>query len=473
MSTEAAARRRGSLRTQLLLWLSIPLAAFIVFGAWVAYRNANDMATVVQDRMLLGSARTIAEQVRFEDGTFQVIIPPAALELFHGEAGDRVYYRITGPRGVLLSGSADLAAPAKPVAAEDTVYFESSVRGEPVRIAAFSQPIFGVPGDNAVLIEVGQTLQGRGELAFRLWSHAVRQQALILLLAIVLVWYGLWRGLRPLLRLSEQVRRRTPGKMEPIEVGPVPGELAPLVAAIEDYEHRLDEHMSAHDRFIANAAHQLRTPLTVLNTQVSYASRCEDGAEKDEALRAIGKGVQHGIHLVNQLLTLSNAEAGTGRPLRQSDVDLVDVVQHALEDLAPLAQFKHIDLGMEHEGGTAMVRVASSMLGELVSNLLDNAIRYTPEGGIVTAIVSANAGSAVLRIEDNGPGIPADQRERVFERFYRLRQDTSDGWGLGLPIVREIAHSCGATVTLSDRVQGSGLVVTVAFPAIGVDALDQ
>ncbi|HEX8957567.1 MAG TPA: sensor histidine kinase N-terminal domain-containing protein, partial [Burkholderiaceae bacterium] len=433
MSTEeAAAAGRGSLRAQLLLWLSVPLAVFILFSAWVGYRNASEMATVVQDRMLLGSARTIAEQVRFEDGSFQVVIPPAALELFHGEAGDKVYYRITGPRGVLLSGSGDLALPPKQVAAEEAVYFHSEVRGEPVRIAAFAQPVFGGPAENAVLIEVGETLQGRAQLARSFWGHAVRQQALILLLAMALVWIGLWRGLRPLLRLSEAVRRRTPGNMEPLRAGPVPSELAPLAAAIEDYERRLDEHMTAHDRFIANAAHQLRTPLTILKTQISYAMRCEDGAEKDETIRAINKGVQQGIHLVNQLLTLSNAEAGTGHPRKQANLDLVNVVQHALEDLAPLAQFKRIDLGMEHDGGTAVVRSAGSMLGEMVGNLLDNAIRYTPEGGVVTAAVSSTDQGIVLRIEDNGPGIPADQRERVFERFYRLHQDTSDGWGLGL-----------------------------------------
>jgi len=456
--------RLNSLRAQLSTWLLIPLAAFVAFNTWVTYRNATEMATVVQDRMLLGSARIIAEQVRYEDGAYQVVIPPAALELFDATERDRVYYRIVGPRDTLLSGYTDLAPPPRAVAAEDALYFESAMRGDTVRIVAFSQPMFGAATDNQVLIEVGQTLQGRNELAYRMWAHAVRQQTFMLVLAMLLVWIGLWRGLRPLMRLSDKVRWRKPGSGEPLHADPVPTELAPLVDAIEDFEFRLDEHMSAHDRFIANAAHQLRTPLTILNTQVGYALRCPDGTEKDDALRAINKGVQHGIHLVNQLLTLSNAEVSIGHPHRQADVNLVDVVQHALEELSTLALAKHIDLGMEHDGTPALVHATASMLGELVSNLIDNAIRYTPEHGIVTAAIEANAESVTLRIEDNGPGIPPGQRELVFERFYRLHDDVSDGWGLGLPIVREIALASNARVELSDRAEGSGLVVTVTFP---------
>ncbi|HEY8025847.1 MAG TPA: sensor histidine kinase N-terminal domain-containing protein [Burkholderiaceae bacterium] len=456
----------NSLRAQLSIWLLVPLAAFIAFNTWVTYRNATEMATLVQDRMLLGSARIIAEQIHYEEGSFQVVIPPAALELFHAAERDRVYYRIVGPHDTLLSGYTDLAPPPHSVAAEEALYFESAMRGERVRIVGFSQPIFGLGADNQVLIEVGQTLQGRNELAYRMWAHAVRQQTFMLVLAMLLVWIGLWRGLRPLMRLSEKVRWRKPGSGEPLHSEPVPSELAPLVHAIEDFESRLDEHMSMHDRFIANAAHQLRTPLTILNTQVSYAMRCDDGLEKDNTLRAINKGVQHGIRLVNQLLTLSNAEAGTGHPHRQVDVNLVDVVQQALEDLATLALAKQIDLGMEHDGKPALVRATAPMLGELVANLLDNAIRYTPEHGVVTAAVESNDGNVVLRIEDNGPGIPAEQRELVFERFYRMHEDASDGWGLGLPIVREIAIASGANVELSSTTGSSGLVVKVTFPKL-------
>ena len=269
----------------------------------------------------------------------------------------------------------------------------------------------------------------------------------------------------PILRLRERVQGRRPGALEPLDADPVPHELTPLVHAINDYVRRLDDYVSAHSRFVANASHQLHTPLTLLNTQVNYGLRSTDLAGKDDALRAIHEGVRHGIRVVNQLLTLSTAESAIGHALRRHDVDLVDVVKHVLEESAATAQAKNIDLGFELHGGDAVVQAMPAMLHELVANLVDNALRYTPAGGVVTAIVETTETSNVLRIVDSGPGIPFEERDRVFERFYRLRQDRSDGCGLGLPIVREIAMASGAGVSLSDAPVGSGLVVTVRFPA--------
>jgi two-component system sensor histidine kinase TctE len=290
----------------------------------------------------------------------------------------------------------------------------------------------------------------------------VRQQLVMLAFAILLVWLGLHRGLRPVLQLRDQVLRRKPGALEPLHAESAPQELAPLVSAMNDYVHRLDEHMAAHGRFIAYASHQLRTALTLLNTQVSYALRSEDSTARHDALRAIRDGVQQGIRLVNQLLLLFMAEAGSGQPPRLTEVNLAEVVQRVLEELAALAQSKNIDLGFEQHGA-ATVRGTPSMLHELVANLVDNAIRYTPSGGIVTAALQSDGERVTLRIEDNGPGIPAEQRERVFERFYRLHDAGPGGSGLGLPIVREIASASRAQVTLGEPPGGRGLVVSVIF----------
>jgi two-component system sensor histidine kinase TctE len=267
----------------------------------------------------------------------------------------------------------------------------------------------------------------------------------------------------PVLRLRDQVLRRKPGTLEPLDAASAPQELTPLVDAMNDYVRRLDEHMSAHGRFIAYASHQLRTVLTVLNTQVSYALSNADPAARDDALHGIRDGVQQGIRLVNQLLLLFSAEAGAAQPLREAEVDLAEVVQRVLEELAALAQSRNIDLGFEQKGDATTVRGTPSMLHELVANLVDNAIRYTPPGGMVTAAVLGSASGVTLRVEDNGPGIPADQRERVFERFYRLHDDGPGGSGLGLPIVREIAAASRADVRLSDPPSGNGLIVSVTF----------
>jgi two-component system sensor histidine kinase TctE len=435
-----------SLRLQLLGWVLVPLGLLVAVNTWMAFRNASETATVVQDRMLLGAVRIIAEQTYYKSPELHVEVPPAALELFESSSPDRVYYRVTSPRGALLLGYPELPSPPVALRAEEFTHFDSAVRGEPVRVAALAQPVVGAPDPGPVLIEVAQTLQSHRALATQIWKQAIRQQLVMLGLAIVLVWLGLQFGLRPLIRLRDAVLDRQPGVLEPLDPGPVPQELAPLVSAMNEYVHRLDEHMAAHGRFVAYASHQLRTALTVLNTQVSFALRSEDAATRQDALQAIRDGVRHGIRLVNQLLTLFMAEAGAHSLPRQTEVDLAEVVKHVLEELATLAQSKSIDLGFEQRGGSK-VRGTPSMLHELVANLVDNAIRYTPAGGTVTAAVVADADRVTLRIEDNGPGIPAEQRERVFERFYRLHDGASGGSGLGLPIVREIAAASLAKVT--------------------------
>ncbi|MEO7030734.1 MAG: sensor histidine kinase [Herbaspirillum sp.] len=458
--------RLKSLRVQLLVWLLVPLALFVSFNIWFTYTNAIAMATLVQDRMLLGSARIIGEQLRYEDDVVQAMIPPAALELFQSDSRDHVYYRIVAANGVLLSGQPDLPNPPQALHSEEARYFNLLFRGEMVRVVAFAQPVFAAPEQGAVLIEVAQTLRSHGKLSDQIWQHAVQQQVAMLLLMVLLVLLGLRYGLAPMMRLRDQVRQRGTNVVEPLDIAAVPRELAPLVDAINDYAQRLNEHMSAQGRFIANASHQLRTPLTVLNTQVDYGLRSPDIQGKDDALQAINGGVRHGIRLVNQLLTLSNAEVGSGHPLRQVEVNLVEVVQRVLEELASIALAKNIDLGCNFELGVALVRAGVSMPHELVSNLVDNALRYTPASGIVTVNVEVASDSIILQVEDNGPGIPEAEREHVFERFYRLQEDRSDGSGLGLSIVREIALASGAQVTLSSPTNACGLIVTVVFPLV-------
>lgn len=450
-----------SLRLQLLGWVLVPLGLLVSLNTWIAFRNAAETATVVQDRMLLGAVRIIAEQTYYQSRELHVEVPPAALELFESSSEDRVYYRVASARGALLLGYAELPSPPVSLRAEEFAHFDSTVRGEPVRVAALAQPVVGAPDPDPVLIEVAQTLQSHRALATQIWKQALRQQLVMLALAIVLVWLGLHFGLRPLIRLRDAVLGRQPGVLEPLDPGPVPQELAPLVGAMNEYVRRLDEHMAAHGRFVAYASHQLRTALTVLNTQVSFALRSQDAATRQDALQAIREGVRHGIRLVNQLLTLFMAEAGAHGQPRHTEVDLAEVVKRVLEELAALAQAKSIDLGFEQQG-SAMVR-GTPLLHELVANLVDNAIRYTPVGGTVTAALATHGERVTLRIEDNGPGIPAEQRERVFERFYRLHDDAPGGCGLGLPIVREIALASLAKVTLSDPPGGRGLVVSVTF----------
>jgi two-component system sensor histidine kinase TctE len=455
----------SSLRARLLLWLLIPLAATSALNVGLAYHEARHTAVKVQDRLLLGSARIIAQQIQYEDGVLEVAIPPAALELFHSADQDLVYYRITSAKGLLLSGYAELPPPPGRVRPEESLPFDTTVREERVRVVAYAQPVFAASGESPVVIEVAQTLRGRRRMVQQMWFTSLRQEIWMLALVVIMVWIALRRGLKNILRLRDQVRDRTPGSLEPLDPGPVPTELQPLVAAINGYVQRLDNQMAARSRFIANASHQLRTPFTVLQTQVDFGLRSPDPAQKDEALKALFQGVRDGTRLVNQLLSLSTAEAGAQHPVPRTKVDVKDLVQRVLEEKASLAQARDIDLGFESKVEPLQLVTSAAMLHELVANLVDNALRYTQAGGVVTVSARREQDQVLLLVEDNGPGIPPEDRLRVFERFSRLHPGDSPGCGLGLAIVKELAHALGAGIQLADPGEGTGLVVTVNCPA--------
>ncbi len=460
-----------SLRAQLSLWVMAPLVAVALLDAWMTYRSAQEVAVLVQDRMLLGAARMMGEQVSLEEGVLQADVPPSALELFASPSQDRVFYRISKSDHQLLAGYPDLPIPQHLPQADQAIFFDTALRDRAVHGVVFAQPIWSLPGHSPVLIEVAQTLDGRNALVQEIWGNAVRRQVTVLGVVAIFLWLGLRYVTQPLVKLRDRMLERRSGTLEPLTYERLPSELKPLVSALNDYVDRLNQQMSSHSRFIADASHQLRTPLTLLNTQVVYALREKDASAREEVLVAMHRSVQHGIRLVNQLLSFSRAEAGLGQLERQMPVDLAEVVQRALESLASIAQQRQIDLGFLRPQGTANIMIAPQMAYELVANLLDNALRYTSVAGMVTASITTRLDQTVLNIEDNGPGIAEAERERVFERFYRLNETQSDGCGLGLSIAREITKSCGAQIALKTPLGGQGLTVEVVFPAVTSMAL--
>ena len=441
----------------------LPLAGAVAVDGWISHRNASAMASVVQDRLLLGSARIVAEQLRFEDGAFQEHIPPAALELFESGDTDRVYYRVTTASGQIVTGYSELAVPSPKLLAEVPYFFDTIVRDRPTHAVAFLQPVVTDRGVQPVLVEIAQTMSGHEQLIRSLWMDAVAQQLVILALVAVLILFGLRHGLQPLLRLRDALLVRASGTLEPLRIGEIPSEMTPLVDAINEYARRLDQYSRAQAIFIQNAAHQLRTPLTLLNTQVSYAVRATDPSGLAESLAAIRQTVQQSVRLVNQLLTLSAAEAHGLDESNESAVFLNTVVKQVLEDLSGQAQAKGIDLGFEMTGAAPSVAGHPVALREIVTNLIDNAIRYTQPGGIVTSRIAESRDDVTLVVEDNGPGIPEEHRERVFERFYRIHDRDSGGCGLGLPIAAEFASRMGARISLHTPAAGHGIAVEVKF----------
>jgi two-component system sensor histidine kinase TctE len=303
-----------------------------------------------------------------------------------------------------------------------------------------------------VLIQVAETLEKRKTLAAEIVKGVMVPQFVTLPLAVLLVWLALVRGIRPLAQLERRIRARKADDMSPLDETAVPEEVAPLVSSINDLLSRLKGSLSTQKRFLADAAHQLKTPLAGLRMQADLAQRQADAEELKRSLQQIGRASVRATHTVNQLLALARAET-SGRSLATARVDLVEVISQAIQESLVRALDKQIDLG--YEGPEPAQAVGdlegnATLLREMVRNLIDNAINYSPEGAQVTVrlLVDPSARALVLRVEDTGPGIAQSERERVFQPFYRTLGTNVDGSGLGLAIVAEIARQHGAEVSL-------------------------
>ena len=452
---------RTSLRAQLLAWLLIPLCFIVAFNIWSAYANARLTAGIITDRLLLAAAQVLAEQVHVEDGAVVSVISPAALGIFASVGQDRALYSIAGPDGGLIAGYPDVPLPPKPVLVYEPQYFSSQFRTQGVRAVALRQPLPSFRSGATVLIIVGETLREEDRIVADLWQRDAGRQATLVIIAGGLIWLGLRRGLAPLIALRDHVRDRDPDALTPFAQGAVQSELVPVVDALNDAVARVKSQIATQRRFIADASHQLRTPLTLLKTQANVGMRANSSTEKDEALAAVDSSADAMTRLTNQLLSLARAEPGAASPVRQA-VDLVAVARPVLEARAGRALDRHIDLGLET--GAAKITGDAAMLAELIANLVDNSLAYTPPQGHVTVFVGTRPEGAFLRVEDSGPGIAPIERQRVFDRFYRVTGTGVEGSGLGLAIVREIALAHGATIRVSQPETGTGLIIETVFP---------
>ena len=465
-----APRRLGSLRGQLLRWLLIPLAVLVAITAVSVYRNALDAADLAYDRSLLASTRALAERVSIVNGRVVADVPYVALDSFETDTLGRLYYKVTGINGEFVSGYDDLPpVPAK--AKRSDIYpalvrfYHASYRGTPVRIAALLQPVYDDSMRGIALIQVGESLDARYDLSRKILLDTLWRQAALVLAVAFLSWFAVRFVLRPLMRLTEEVASRAPTDLAGFDAALVHREVRPLVHAMNGYMDRLHALIGGQRRFIADASHQLRTPLTVLKTQAELALRASDPAAMREIVEGIARTTDATVHLANRLLTMARAEHGVAEGQLVS-VSLSDTARQVGMALAMAAVGKDIDLSLEAEQDV-LVTGNALLLHELLANLLDNAIRYTPAGGRVALRVLAAGDGAVLEVEDSGIGIAAGERERVFAPFYRApgaQQVNGTGAGLGLTIVRDIAALHGARILLDDNEHG-GLTVRVYFPA--------
>jgi two-component system sensor histidine kinase TctE len=457
--------RPGSLLRQLLAWLLVPLVMLLGFNAFLSYRTAVDAANEAYDRLLLASLRAIADRVGVVDDEVRVDVPYVALELFESKSQERIFYRVATADGATLTGYEDLPLPPRPAAgADEPVFWRGIYHDETVYFGALAKALYEASPKGPVLVVVGETAEARDALSREILVDSLARQGLLIAVAALVVWIGLRQGLRPMLRLSGAIARRAPADLAPIDDTGVQREVRPLIDALNQHTARLDKLIAARQRFLDDASHQLRTPLAALKTQAEFG--LSGGTPDEMAGRAlladIHRTTDETIRLVNQLLALARAEPQGIVSRDIGDVDLDALARATTTELVPPARQKRIDLGFEGSGGRCMLRGNRTLLHELIVNLVDNAIRYTPAGGHITVRVRG-AERGVLEVEDNGPGIPPDERERVFERFYRGSTATSPGSGLGLAIVQDICRSHGARIELTAPVTGTGLRVVVTF----------
>ncbi|MGV3725727.1 sensor histidine kinase N-terminal domain-containing protein [Hydrogenophaga sp.] len=445
----------------LLLWpLSLALTWFVAQG----------IASKPFDRALEFNLQALTQFVAKQNGQVSFNLTPQARDLLRADDSDLVYYQVVDHRGKLVSGEADFPAPRESGAVEPGLVLlrDDVVRGDEVRVA-YTWLVRDNP-EQLVLMQVAETRGKRSTLAAEIIKGVMVPQFVILPLAVLLVWLALVRAIRPLNELEQRIRARKPDDLSPIEESAIPQEVAPLVSSINDLLTRLKASLTTQRRFLADAAHQLKTPLAGLRMQAELAQRESDPAEIRGSLQQIAHSSSRATHTVNQLLALARAET-TGRTLPSARVDLARLVRGVVRESVPRALEYGIDLGCEGPEEVpedCLMDGNPILLQEMVRNLVDNAINYSGRGGIVTArvLIDPFSGVQILQVEDNGPGIPENEREFVLQPFYRALGTNVDGSGLGLTIVQEIAQQHGATVLIDsahpDR-SPSGLLASVRF----------
>ena len=473
-------REQRSLFGEILDWMLTPLLLLWPVSLALTWLVAQGLANKPFDRALEYNAHALAQLVTVQKGRVLFNLPQPASEILRADESDIVYYQVLGPKGELLSGERELPLPPpppdeRPLSGEVRLR-DAELRGIDIRVAYIWVRV-PLPNAPAALVQVAETRSKRSVLATEIIKGVMLPQFVILPLAVLLVWLALARGIKPLHQLEERIRARKSDDLSPLDHKAVPMEVAPLVDSVNDLLQRLQESMATQKRFLADAAHQLKTPLAGLRMQADLAQREGTSTEElKQSLQQIGRSSIRATHTVNQLLALARAEGGAAVVQRQQ-IDLARLVIEVVQDSVPRAMDKHIDLGYDGaDPGTPGVSMEGNptLLKELVRNLVDNAINYTPSGrgqsGMVTVRVLPDTFGRVVvfQVEDTGPGVPESERDLVFQPFYRALGNEADGSGLGLPIVREIARQHGSDVELEDVRPGAampGARFTVRFAA--------
>jgi two-component system, OmpR family, sensor histidine kinase TctE len=454
----------GSLHGHLLLRLALVMGVLLALDAVASYLTAVHFASVVYDRWLIDSARSLAQEARASGSRVELDVPRVALEIFQYDEMDQISFKVSSPTQGCIAGEPEL--PDAPVPAGGTGLIYGRLHGQPVRVAS-AAVITGSPAD-PVTVSVSETLNKRSTLAHEVLLGMVPAQVALLAFAGLLAWLVVSRGLKPLTDFAAAIEARGQDNLAPLALTGLPRETRVLAGRLNDLLSRLSRSLSAQRRFVADAAHQLRTPLAAVLLRAEAAERAPDGPAARQALAELHRSVERTARLSQQLLALARTDPEAAAGLTMKEIDLVALARRVGEEWIPQALARDVDFGLVVPDRPVPVAGDERLLGELLSNLIDNALRYgvqarrDGEPGHVTVHVEA-APSPGLAVQDDGPGIPEEERTRIFERFYRLPSSPGEGCGLGLAIVEEIAAAHHCAMEVATGPDGRGARFTVRF----------
>lgn len=457
--------RNNSIRQKLLNWLLILLIPSLFLAAVSAYYLANYFANLAYDRALYRTALALADEIEVKSGKIVVDLPDSALNLLEYDTEDYIYYQVQGPKHQLLLGEDKLVLPKKLPLTGKSTFYDAKLRDKILRIVALNYSLEDAGAKGSAIVLIGETRTKRDKMAEEIVAIMLIPQIILIVLIVFLVNIGIQRGLISLDKLKNLILRRLPTDTRPLEELDAPEELQPLLHAMNELIIKEKSAVNERRHFLANAAHQLKTPLAGLKIQAEAALRENDLASIQHALKQISAGSDNLGRLANQLLSLARAEPEGMVAQAFVSVDLVKLINEVTSDWVPKALDKGIDLGVKCELKQLNISANHVLLQELLNNLLDNSIRYNQANTLVTVGLTVINDEAVLSVQDNGLGIALNEQQKVFERFYRVLGTAENGCGLGLAIVREIAHQHQARVVLeyTDLKKEKGTTVKVIF----------
>jgi two-component system sensor histidine kinase TctE len=446
-----------SLQTKLFVWLCGPLGVLWCAGVLAAYSLTQRMVGLAFDQNLLATALTVSTQIKGSDrdGKPHLALSSDDEKMLLFDPVDEIRYAVLDDDGAPVAGERDIPLPTGTVAPGRPVFYDAPLGTKRMRWAALVEQQMEEedPAPMRAMVIVGETLHKREALSRQTLYLTVLPQIGLVAVFGALMWFGLRRGLRPLHELRQRLHERSETDLQPIQIDGKASEIDALRDTLNGLMGRLDRALAAQNEFIGNAAHQLRTPLAALRARIEYAGR--QGTTGQDTLADLQQSVERCIRLVNQLLALAQLDARPLHAITAAHVDLVHEVRELIATMVNRALAKNVDLGVETTADPLFAVTNATLFTELLQNLVDNALRYAPAGGRVTIRLEDGPQYVTILVSDNGPGIPENERTRIFERFYRGDGALETGSGLGLSIARRCATVIGADLSLVPVEEGA------------------